>query len=134
MAEQRLGQGERLSLLWTPRQADFDMFAEISGDSNPIHVDAAFSAGTRFGRTVSHGMLLYTRLWGLLQCRFPGMMQLEQALMFPNPAFAGEELQFEATIEGVGSDGSVQLAVSARRVADGETVLSGRASLRDQAD
>ena len=47
-------------------QADFDAFAELSGDDNPIHLDPAFSANTRFGRTVSHGMLLCTVLRGLL--------------------------------------------------------------------
>lgn len=46
----------------TLRQADFDLFAGISGDNNPIHVDPAFSARTRFGHTVSHGMLLKQEL------------------------------------------------------------------------
>ena len=40
-------------------QADFDRFAQLSGDDNPIHVDAVFSAGTRWKRTLCHGMLLY---------------------------------------------------------------------------
>ncbi|NDJ34144.1 MAG: hypothetical protein GYB64_05715, partial [Chloroflexi bacterium] len=41
-------------------QADFDLFAELSGDDNPIHVDPTFSARTRFGRTAAHGMMLYS--------------------------------------------------------------------------
>ena len=130
MAEPSARQGERLTLSWTPRQADFDLFAKLSGDNNPIHVDPAFSAGARFGRTVSHGMLLYARLWGLLRRRIPGMVQAEQELMFPNPAFADEELQFEAMVTGEGPGGTLEVAVSARRAADGETVLSGRALLK----
>ena len=43
---------------WIPTQEEFDLFARISGDDNPIHVDPEFSARTRFGRTVSHGMLI----------------------------------------------------------------------------
>jgi len=52
---------------WTPTQADFDAFAAVSGDDNPIHVDPEFSAHTRFGRTVAHGMLLYSRLWAMVR-------------------------------------------------------------------
>ena len=45
----------------TLTQQDFDLFAKLSGDSNPIHVDPEFSARTRFGKTVSHGMLLFSK-------------------------------------------------------------------------
>ncbi|MGZ3427312.1 MAG: MaoC/PaaZ C-terminal domain-containing protein, partial [Polyangia bacterium] len=41
-------------------QADFDRFARLSGDDNPIHVDAAFAARTRWGKTLAHGMMLYS--------------------------------------------------------------------------
>jgi len=53
-------------------QDDFDRFAWPSSDQNPIHVDPLFSARTSFWRTVSHGMLPFTALRGLLtQCN-PG--------------------------------------------------------------
>lgn len=79
-------------------QADFDKFAALSGDNNPIHVDAEFSARTRFGRTVSHGMLLSTILRGLLERLVPGARQVSQQLMFPAPTFADEPLRFSAEI------------------------------------
>jgi acyl dehydratase len=97
----------------TLSQADFDRFAAVSGDDNPIHVDAGFSARTRFGRTVSHGMLLYAVLWGLIQRHLPGFRQQAQALMFPAPAFAGEPL--------------VSMLIT--RVCDGETVCEAAADL-----
>lgn len=40
-------------------QSDFNVFARLSGDDNPIHVDPAYAASTHFGRTVAHGMLLF---------------------------------------------------------------------------
>src|SRR3546814_11575937 len=79
------------SLVRSLSQAEFDLFARISGDNNPIHVDPDFSSRTRFGRTVSHGMLLYTVLWGLVQAHYPGARQSAQTLMFPNPAYRSEE-------------------------------------------
>jgi acyl dehydratase len=53
--------------------AEFDAFARLSGDDNPIHVDPDFSSRTRFGRTVSHGMLIYAKLWALVRQVRPEM-------------------------------------------------------------
>lgn len=113
-----------LSETWTPTQAEFDAFATLSGDDNPIHVDPEFSARTRFGRTVSHGMLIYTRLRGLLAMAAPGRRQQVQALMFPNPAYAGEELALELTETAPG-----RFDMVARRVSDGAVVTQGTAVL-----
>jgi len=110
-------------------QSEFDLFAQVSGDNNPIHVDPAFSARTRFGRTVSHGMLLYTVLWGLIQRLYPGATQTGQALMFPNPAYAGEPLRFE--VREIAADGSQRrLATRVTRIADGAVALEGEAAIR----
>lgn len=113
----------------TPTQADFDRFARISGDDNPIHVDPAFTARTRFGRTVAHGMLLASILWGMLRRHLPDAgRQLSQNLMFPNPAYADEALRFTATVEEAAS-GHIALAIHIARVADNTVVCQGRAML-----
>lgn len=109
-------------------QADFDLFARVSGDDNPIHVDAAFSARTRFGRTVSHGMLLYTVLWGLVRRHVPDARQTSQTLMFPAPAFAGEPLVFSGDIEATdGARTTILLRVA--RAADGTPVCDATAAI-----
>lgn len=113
---------------WTPTQDAFDRFAALSGDDNPIHVDPDFSARTRFGRTVSHGMLIYSRVWALIRGRWPDARHAGQTLMFPNPAFAGEPL----TIRIV-PDESGGLAVTVSRDADGEIVLQGTCALDREA-
>lgn len=109
---------------WTPSQDEFDAFARLSGDDNPIHVDPDFSARTRFGRTVSHGMLIYAKLWALLARVRPGATHRTQSLMFPAPSYAGEPLRLEvrATPEG-------HLAVTATRLADQVIVLQGLAEV-----
>lgn len=105
---------------WTPTQADFDAFAALSGDDNPIHTDPAFAAATRFGRTVSHGMLIKAMLWAML--RDLGLAPAQVALTFPAPAFAGEALRLTVAR---GPDGA--LILRAARLADGAVVLEGRA-------
>ena len=109
-------------------QADFDAFAELSGDDNPIHVDEAFSAKTRFGRTVSHGMLLATILRGMLEQLVPGGRQVEQKLMFPSPTFAGEAMRF-AVIRKSDDGRRVVAEVNCERIEDGVITCAGEATL-----
>jgi acyl dehydratase len=109
---------------WTPTQAEFDAFARLSGDDNPIHLDADFSARTRFGRPVSHGMLIYARLWALLGTARPGAAHRVQKLMFPAPSYANEPLRLEIE-DGPGG----VLAMRATRIADATVVLQGEAEV-----
>jgi acyl dehydratase len=119
-----------VSEVWIPRQSDFDRFAELSGDDNPIHVDPEFSARTRFGRTVSHGMLLYSRVWALIKQHWPETSHAEQALMFPNPSYADEPLLI--SIAPVAGD-PARLAISITRQADGAVTLQGECVLETEA-
>lgn len=109
-------------------QSDFDAFAELSGDDNPIHVDEAFSAGTRFGRTVSHGMLLSTVLRGLLDRLVPGGRQVDQKLMFPAPTFTGDVMRF-AVVRKSDDGRHVVAELSCARVEDGVITCAGEATL-----
>jgi acyl dehydratase len=109
-----------LSKTWTPTQDEFDLFARISGDDNPIHVDPDFSARTAFGRTVSHGMLIYTKLWGLLTAAHPEVSQTGQTMMFPNPCYTGEPVDLVISGACPGT-----LSMRAIRSADGAELLVG---------
>lgn len=96
------------------RQKEFNIFADISGDDNPIHVDPDFSAQTRFGKTVSHGMLIYSHFWGMIQTRFPQAVQEEQIIKFPAPTFTDEEVLFEIKVSKIDDTGLVHLDMQAR--------------------
>ncbi|MCT8160702.1 MaoC/PaaZ C-terminal domain-containing protein [Pseudoruegeria sp. SHC-113] len=115
---------EPLTLRWVPSQADFDAFARISGDDNPIHMDPGFSARTRFGRTVSHGMLIYSKFWGLLRNAHPQARQFSQSMMFPNPSFTEEPLVLDITFPAATS-----ARFRATREATGEEVFLGEAEV-----
>ncbi|MBI6629994.1 MaoC family dehydratase [Pontibaca salina] len=109
---------------WIPVQAEFDRFAELSGDNNPIHVDPLFSAQGGFGLTAAHGMLIYARLWAMLQGKKPTLRHLHQSIIFPNPAFAGEPLDLR-----VAGDVPGETTLGAVRVADGVAVFLGVAEV-----
>ena len=111
-----------ISIVRSLSQTDFNAFAAVSGDNNPIHVDPEFSARTRFGRTVSHGMLLYTVLWGMVQKQYPGARQVNQTLMFPNPTYTDDPHRF-CLNELTATDGRLVLSTQVMRVADGTLTL-----------
>ena len=117
-----------LAIERTLTQADFNAFARLSGDDNPIHVDPDFSAQTRFGRTVSHGMLLFTILHGLAERLVPRARLASQSIMFPAPTFAGEPIRFSARItRRDGNRTSVEMAST--RLADGTVTCTIAADL-----
>jgi len=105
-------------------QADFDRFARLSGDDNPIHTDPQFSSQTRFGRTVAHGLLLCSVLRGLIEKSAPGSVLLEQSVMFPAPSFSDEPLLF-SVLPMPGEGTGTQLSLEVRRVHDGEVTCQG---------
>jgi 3-hydroxybutyryl-CoA dehydratase len=106
-------------------QSDFDRFAALSGDDNPIHVDPVFSAETRFGRTVAHGMLLYSALWALICENFPGAVQETQALMFPAPTYVDEPVRLEIDVVAQPSPDIFDLAARIVTERDGTLTLDG---------
>ena len=120
-------------------QQDFDLFAQLSGDDNPIHTDPDFCSGTRFGRTVAHGLLLCSVLRGLIEQLLPGGRLGEQSVMFPAPTYAGEPMLFSATMSnetGSSESGhatthgseltSLDFDIEIKRVEDGVVTCQGR--------
>ena len=75
-------------------QEEFDRFAGLTGDNNPIHIDPEFSARTHFGQTVAHGMLLYSTICRVLSTQYPGpgVLQINQEMMFQNPTYTDTEV------------------------------------------
>lgn len=87
-------------------QEDINRFAEISGDNNPIHIDLEFAAKSKFGKTICHGMLLYSLINEYLNKHFPQAIEISQTLSFLSPVYAQEELtlvqetlELEKTVE-----------------------------------
>ena len=121
-------QGMQTSLARSFSQADFDEFARLSGDNNLIHTDAEFSARTRFGRTVAHGMLLCSVLRGLIDKVVPGGRLKEQSVMFPAPTYAGEMMRFIVTVKrrGQGPKGAhFDFDLEVIRIKDGVITCQG---------
>lgn len=75
-------------------QSDFDFFARLSGDYNPIHIDPEFAAKSGFGKTVAHGIFLYSILFENLMDNLGGGKIAATKIQFPAPTFTNTNLQF----------------------------------------
>ncbi|HMQ30443.1 MAG TPA: MaoC/PaaZ C-terminal domain-containing protein [Chloroflexaceae bacterium] len=124
-----LAHGDSFTFERTLTQGDFDAFAALSGDDNPIHVNPAFAARTRFGRTVSHGMLLYGLLCAALAEAAPGAAHLAQELVFPAPTYAGEPLRIALRAAEVDAEARRALVEATVTRPDGEMVCRGATTL-----
>lgn len=106
-------------------QAEFDEYARLSGDDNPIHVDPEFAATTRFGRPVAHGMYLYAILQAALARLTGGPIRLScQEFMFRAPTFTGDPLVMTFT-PGPGGSISEEITGSARTITASGTAHPG---------
>lgn len=92
MSQSPIVVGAEFALKRILTQEDFNRFAALSGDDNPIHVDPEFSARTTFGKTVAHGMFLYSLIHAAMGQYLTGAVPVSQDLMFPCPSFVGEEI------------------------------------------
>lgn len=108
-------------------QDDLFGFADISGDDNPIHVDAAYSATTSFGRPVAHGMFLFSLVRAQLRRRWPDARLKEQRLVFSAPTPAGSTVTIRLLVVGAEGDSlRVATTVTSR---DGSVGLGGECVL-----
>ncbi len=88
--ELRVGQQARVSR--TLMSDDIKAFALVSGDLNPVHVDPAYAAGTRFHGVIAHGMWAGAFISSVIGNQFPGpgSLYLKQTLEFKQPVRLGD--------------------------------------------
>jgi 3-hydroxybutyryl-CoA dehydratase len=111
-------------------EADIEAFAAVSGDTNPVHMDADYAAGTRFGGRIAHGMLAVSYLSAVLGVDLPGpgAVYVSQTLRFRRPVRIGDEIVSRVTITAIdGQRGRVTLEtlclVGDKAVVEGEAVV-----------
>ena len=120
-----VGQTATRSLNLTARHVE--MYAEITGDRNPLHFDEDFTARTPFGRLVVHGGLTSGLRNALVaeDMPGPGTVFMSTDLQFTRPVFVGDTITATARVLEVHASKPVcKLAVEIRRQ-DGEVVLTG---------
>lgn len=79
-----------------------EAFAEISGDTNPLHLDADYAATTRFKERIAHGALTNSFISAVLGTKLPGIgaVYVTQSVKFLAPVPLGSVVKAEATVKG----------------------------------
>lgn len=80
--------------------AEIQKFADVSGDTNPVHLDEDYAAGTMFKTRIAHGMLSAGFISAVLGARMPGpgSIYLSQSLKFKAPVKIGDRVVARCTI------------------------------------
>jgi len=116
----------------TKRFTDEDVraFAVISGDTNPVHLDDDYAAGTRFGRRVVHGMLTASLISATLANDLPGegTIYLGQTLRFTAPVFIGDTITATVEVTAFRADKRIATLATTCINQDGQVVLTGEAT------
>ena len=127
-----LGHAERFTK--TVAEADVLLFAGITGDLSPIHVDEEFARRTRFGGRIAHGALLVgfvSTVMGQMTARLPppGGVSARYEVRFTGPVRLGDTVTTELTLAETRPERR-QLIFRARTTNQrGETVLDGQTVL-----
>ena len=121
----QVGQRARRSKTVTAR--DVELYAEITGDRNPLHFDADFAAGTRFGRLVAQGGITSGMLNALVAMDLPGpgTVFMSQSLSYLAPTYLGDTLTAEVEVLAVKPDKPVCQLKATITNQDGTVVLEG---------
>ena len=114
----------------TVTEADIALFAGITGDTNPIHLDEEFAKPTMFKGRIAHGMLTAGFISAVFGTKLPGpgCVYLSQNLRFKAPVRIGDTVLARVTVNAIDRDkGRVTFAttchVGQQIVLDGEAQL-----------
>ena len=99
MTYEELNIGDSASFTKVVTKEMIHAFAEISGDTNPVHLDAEYAAGTVFKQNIAHGILVIGLISKVLGCDMPGYgsIYVSQQVKFLRPVKIDDEIT--ATVE-----------------------------------
>lgn len=116
------------------RKFDFKttkLFAELTGDYNPVHFDEEYARGTIFKKPIVHGPLVLTLITTLFANKLPGpgSVYLSHEIKFLNPVYYEDEILAELEVVEINSKGHIFIKTICKNQND-IIVISGTARLK----
>ncbi|NNK95973.1 MAG: MaoC family dehydratase [Desulfobacterales bacterium] len=124
--------GDTAQFSKTVSETDVYLFAGVSGDFNPAHINEQYASGTFFGKRIAHGLLSASFLSAVLanQLPGPGAIFLSLSVRFQAPVFIGDTITARAEVAQVDSAkhrvtmNLICINQDEKQVLEGEAVLS----------
>jgi 3-hydroxybutyryl-CoA dehydratase len=112
----------------TVTEADLKAFADISGDDNPVHLDAEYAANTPFKQRIAHGMLSASYISTVFGTRLPGAgaIYISQTLNFKAPVYIGDEVMATVRVTDL-IEAKNRAVFNCACTVNGKVVLEGQA-------
>lgn len=128
----RLKVGDSASFSKTVSESDIYLYAGITGDMNPAHMDEEYAKGTFFGGRIAHGMLTAGFISAVLGMKLPGPGAIyeEQTLAFTAPVRIGDTITATVEIVELGEKRKRARLKTTCSNQEGTIVLNGYASVR----
>jgi len=125
-----LNEGDSATFTRTLTEDELVLFAAVSGDVNPVHLDSEFAADTMFKERIAHGMWSGSLISAALATVMPGpgTIYLDQTLSFKRPVKLDDTLTVKLTVSEKGSKNRVTLVCDVRNQND-EQVVAGEAKV-----
>lgn len=109
---------------------DIELFAEVSTDRNPVHLDEDYAQDTIFGGRIAHGMLTAGLVSAVIGEQLPGhgTVYLGQSLKFLAPVRPGDTVRAEVEVTDIDYSRR-RVTMETRCLVDGKKVLIGEATV-----
>jgi 3-hydroxybutyryl-CoA dehydratase len=109
---------------------DIQLFAEVSGDHNPLHMDEEYASKTSFGQRIAHGALTASYISGILGNNLPGPGSVFTGLSmrFRRPVYIGSDVTVRAEVTELLERGN-RVTLKVTCIVDGKAAISGEAKV-----
>ncbi|KAA8609353.1 dehydratase [Salipiger aestuarii] len=123
-----IGMSRHIRKIVTDR--DIEMFAEVSTDRNPVHLDDSYAQDTIFQGRIAHGMLTAGLISAVIGEQLPGhgTVYLGQSLKFIGPVRPGDMVTARVTVTGI-DHSRRRVTLDCACTVDDKTVLTGEAKV-----
>lgn len=122
--------GMEASMTRQVTDADIQVFADLSGDYNPVHLDDEYAAASPFKQRIAHGMLSATFLSTLLGTKLPGegSIYTSQTLKFVRPVYVDDTVTAKVSVTKVNLE-KKRVTLETVCMVDNKPVITGEAEI-----